>query len=346
MIVRKPLNLNDEDLVDGMSLVERPLSQPTIMSYSILRIRLGEISRNITDRTAFIMAQPSIPYHVIMDIDTELQLLLNDVPQFFSMPVADLIKTYQLDPSRAESIAYQGYMFSTLFYSQRCIIHFPYYGRGFVDHTYASSRDICLQSACLIIQTEVKFKESRLWNATRFKYLGLFVAVFMASIVLLMNQCYNKGFPRDEAQRKVLADAMGILEEGRHESETTSKFLDSLMQILRKHLMPPTQSANSQPIDLTIGSEHVSTSSEQAINNPATTKTYTNDVPMESLPLTAPGTLEHAKLPDLNFSGDRQGAEENMSSYFTELALNFEQGIDFSNFDWDNIFSGLDSPFV
>ncbi len=107
MLVKKPLNINDEDIMDGMSYIEQPLSQPTVMSYSLQRIRLFEISRSIVDRTPLIMAHTGSPSHdVVMDIDTELQLLIADIPPFFSISVANLTETYQLDSSQATKIFY------------------------------------------------------------------------------------------------------------------------------------------------------------------------------------------------------------------------------------------------
>jgi hypothetical protein len=236
MVVKKPLNINDEDLIDGMSRIEQPLSQPTAMSYSLQRIRLSEISRSIVDRSPLIMAHAGGPsYDVVMDIDTELQLLINDIPPFFSMSIANLTETYRLDPSRASNIVHQGYMFCSLLYAQRCKLHFPYFSRGCVDSAYASSREICLRSARLIIQTESQLENSGLCTATRYNFIGLLLGVFMASIVLLMDLCHNKSSPQQEKQRGEIADAFRILEEARHKSKTATKFLDSLMHVLHKH---------------------------------------------------------------------------------------------------------------
>ena len=56
MVVKKPLNLNDEDLVDGMSQDQKPLSCPTVMSYPLQRIRIAEIMRRWIDRNALTMS--------------------------------------------------------------------------------------------------------------------------------------------------------------------------------------------------------------------------------------------------------------------------------------------------
>jgi hypothetical protein len=56
MAVKKPLNLNDEDLVDRMSRDQKPLSWPTVMSYPLQRIRIAEIMRSLIDRNALTMS--------------------------------------------------------------------------------------------------------------------------------------------------------------------------------------------------------------------------------------------------------------------------------------------------
>ncbi len=170
------------------------MSQSTAMSYSLQRIRLSEISRSIVDRTPLIAADADGPrsYDVVMDIDTELQLLKNDIPPFFTMSTADLTKIYRLDQSQSAKIVHQGYMLHSLLYTQRCKLHFPYFSRGYVDSAYAPSRELCLQSARLIIQTELQLESSGVYAATGYKFLGLLLGVFMASIVILMDLCHNK----------------------------------------------------------------------------------------------------------------------------------------------------------
>ena len=334
MIVKKPLNVNDEDIVDGMSRTGRPLSQPTSVSYSLQRLRLAEISRSLADRTPLIMAQSGGPsYDVVMDIDTELQVLLNEAPLFFSMSIAELTTSYQLETSQAAKIAEQGYMFYSLFYTQRCSLHFPYFSRGFVDSTYASSREICLQSARLAIQTELKLRDSGLCSTTRYKFLGLLVQVFMTSIVLLMDLCHNKSSsPQQERQRAEIADAIRILEDARHESDTAARFLDSLMHVLRKHKVSPSKPTGQQPMD----SEQISraASSEAMIYNTAQPNI---NLDMIQSPKHPSRILENtgSSIPP----SDDLSAGEDISSYFNELAQNFEQGIDVGIFDWTNFFS-------
>jgi hypothetical protein len=66
MVVKKPLNINDEDLLDGMSQDQKPLSFPTVMSYQLQRIRIAEIMRMLIDRNELTMSHAGdLSYNVI-----------------------------------------------------------------------------------------------------------------------------------------------------------------------------------------------------------------------------------------------------------------------------------------
>ena len=342
MVVKKPLNVNDEDLIEGMGRIEKPLSQPTSMSYSLQRIRLAEISRTIVDRTAMIMAPAGgSSYDVIMDIDTELQVFTNDIPPFFSMSVSKLAETYQLDLSRARNIVLQGHNLKSLFHAQRCKLHLSYFSRGFVDSAYASSREICIQSARLIIQNETRVEDSGLCTGSRHKFIGLLLGVFMASVVLLMDLCHSKA--SSQKQRGEIADAFRILEGARYESKTAAKFLDSLMQVLRKHNVEQPKCARHQPLNPRVGSEQLSMASGGAVAYSAATSQPYSESTSLPVPLTSPSLLQGNEI---GTAGDLFANGEDSSSYFSDLAQSLEQGIDVGNFDWENIFSGLEKSFI
>lgn len=347
MKVKKPLNINDEDIVDGMSRVEQPLSQPTVMSYSLVRIRVAEISRSIVDRSPLVMATSEGPsYETIMDIDTELQSLINDIPPFFSMSIDELIETYQLTPLRAKSIVHQGYMLYSLLYAQHCKLHLPYFSLGYVDSTYACSREICLQSARLIIQTESRVESSGLCTSTRYRFLGLLLAVFMANIVLLMDLCHTKSAPQQKKQRGELAEGFRMLEEARHESGTAARFLDSLTHVLRKYkVSPPTHSGQRSENTGTCSSQNSTAPSVSAMYDDTLVPPYSKPVPV-SMNFASLEVLGSNWPSGVNRAVDTFANEEELPSYFNELAQNLEQGINVGNYDWDNIFSGLDSSFA
>jgi hypothetical protein len=369
MIVKKPLNLNDEDLKDGMNRTERPLSEPTAVAYLLQRIRLGEVLRSFADRTPLITAISNEPSHdIIMDIDTEIQQVISEIPPFFSMSVAELTREYRLDPSRASSIAHQGYIFRSLCHTQRCSLHFPYFSRGYVDSAYAPSRDICLQSARLIIQAELGLEGLGLRAMARCKSLGLLVAVFTASILLLMDLCHSSSdsnnkspSPEQERRRGEIADAVRILEEERRQSETAAKFLDSLVQALRRHKISPSSKgpdgqgllprpgaiAFTAPDD---GGPCYNIRDDPVVAAATTTNIQSYGGLTAAAPLPPPMALSAAPGNHESDIPDTAGAFANggyhLSSYFNDLAQSFEQGMDAGDFRWNHIFSELDSSFI
>lgn len=342
MMVRKPLNIDDEQVCDGMSLEGQPSSQPTAMSYSLLRIRLSEISRHIVDRNPLIAGRTGIPsYDVVMDIDTEIQQLINDMPPFFAMPKAELSQVYQLDSLRAAKIAHQGYMFFSLLYAQRCRLHFPFISHNFVDSTYAPSRDICLQSARLIIRTESQLEKSELFTATRFKSIGLFLGVFMASVVLLMDLCHQGPSQRQQEQRAEITDAFQILEEARHESEMAAKFLESLMHVLRKHRVSPPNSIEQQLQVNTSSHQQPISNGDIALIDGISSTQPSAESSMVQLSSGMPNGFEANGHGGMDADLENFAMTNDFPSYFNEFAQSFGQGV-----DWNNILSEFDSSFV
>ncbi|KAF2672032.1 hypothetical protein BT63DRAFT_452530 [Microthyrium microscopicum] len=332
MITKKPLNIRDEDIFDGMTRNELPLSQPTPMSYSLYRIRLGEISRKIVDRTPLIMAgSGGLSHDDVMDIDTELQLLINDVPQFFSMSMseAELKEMYQLDQSQANDLLHQRYMFHFMLSSQRCKLHLPYYSRGFVNPSYSTSREICVKSARLIVELETWLHNSSIGSASRFKFTMLQVGMFMASIVLLMDLCMNRTSPNFEKDRLKIVGALKILEIARHESETAAKFVECLKKIFSKRGIPcehfRTQSASVKP---TVDNRSFSDRPDEGFN-------LQNSI----------DTLGVSDGTDITMITD-DAWNDDLGSYFEQLNKNFVEGIDVGNFDWNDMFSDLDSTLT
>jgi len=79
--------------------------------------------------------------------------------------------------------------------------------------------------------------------------------------------------------------------------------------------------------------------------NAATTQPY-NEPAVMSIPMASSSILGSNEASSINMGGDRFTNGEDLLSYFNELAQSFEQGIDVGSFDWNNIFSGLDSSFI
>lgn len=238
MVVRKPRNANDEDLILQISHAEQPLNQPTSMSYSLQRIRLAEIFRGFNDKVhSSIDASDTTRYRNILDVDAELDRFATEIPEFLQLQDSGNMHDTRFNNDRTSTLMItQRYMLHSVFNGQRCKLHLPYLVRGFTDRTYAYSREICLKVARLIIHVERQVgKEDISFVLTRLRFAGTLYSVYMACIVLVMNVCCNKGTELERLCHQEIVDACGILDSAQAESMIASKLLSSLVQVLCKH---------------------------------------------------------------------------------------------------------------
>jgi hypothetical protein len=237
MTVNKPRNLNDTDLVDGDLHFERPASESTDMSYFLQRVRLAEISRdivdhNLGDRTN---ASQTSYYAQIVAMDSELDRLIVDMPQFFQPDICNLFLT----PDVTSNVFIQGYMLNSLIHTQRCKLHLAYLTAGPNNNNpaHAASRETCLNSARHIISAETRLLRSEHpFVRVRLRLAAILYSVFMASIALLMDACVNRPASlKDDLRHGDVADALKILEDVSNYSLAATKLHDSLMQIVARY---------------------------------------------------------------------------------------------------------------
>lgn len=358
MMTNKPLNIDDEDIIDGMSRVGKHSSQPTSMTFFLLRIRLNEISRGVVDRTPYIAGTTCGPsFELITDIDTEMQQLENDIPTFFSLSPADLSKTYNISYAQALSITRQGNDFCTLLYAQRCRLHLPYAQRGYTEPYYALSRDKCIESARLIIHNETEYRRSGLSNGgTRYIPLFYSMTVFLACTVLLMDYCNSRCASHREKQRTEICQAVKLLEAARTESEMAADFMDTMVTVLHKHgialkkdaVVPPDKSSqvDARLPDDTAPTVHVAPTPIPAVEFQQ--GPYVNAI-LESvaLPDMALGNLTNNGDNVVSHNEDDGGfAALQAGTDLNDLVKTLDQGVDISMIDWDDIFVGLDPSFM
>lgn len=96
MRVQKPRNLSDDELSTMPSDWERPQSVPTVMSYFMIRIKLGEISRRIADLDCM-MEIDQVSIDEIISIDDEFETALNDMPVFLRIDQQSLWRSSHLE---------------------------------------------------------------------------------------------------------------------------------------------------------------------------------------------------------------------------------------------------------
>ncbi|OGM48076.1 hypothetical protein ABOM_002894 [Aspergillus bombycis] len=340
MIVKKPRNINDVDLLDAGLHLDLPISQPTEMSYFLQRLRLAEISRSIVDHTpmAVTSAGGASYYAHVTAMDFELDQMIHDIPSFFHLD------TYECSAdSTTRGIFIQAYLLNSVIHTQRCKLHLTYLTSGPNNNpAYTSSRETCLKSARQLIRAEAQLERAQhSFVQIRLRLSAILYGVFMASIVLLMDACVNgTGSLQDEIRYGEVAEALRILEDARSHSLAAANLLESLTQVLAKHRAQQQISRVSDPLQLG-GASTTAATSTNPVMGVTTAQMYQR-----------PDTLSLAGTPnpvDTNKSGPTVAVPDQMPpttgqpSYGNQLAQSLEELVDLDGFQWDDLFSGMDA---
>ncbi|KAF5011483.1 hypothetical protein FDECE_2402 [Fusarium decemcellulare] len=255
---KKPLNVNDEDLVDGEEMVGRPLTESTSMSYFLQRIRLAEVTRKFTDQIPLSSSNPeTITYDLVLKLDAAIDRFIEDIPPFLVMTADELQKLPPDDMRRSPAIIVQRHITKIFVQGQRCKLHLPYLARGAVEPAYAHSRRVCLEAARTIIHAEQLLDlEEVPFTYTRLRLTLVLHSVFLASIVLLLDFCLGANAHEKELRRRDLTEAWMILEKAREHSKPTARIQDMLRQVMKKHKVSlPVDKGRQQPRVRPIGQE-------------------------------------------------------------------------------------------
>jgi len=343
-MTKKPLNVNDNEVFDGMSRNERPLSEPTAMSYFLQRVKMAEVCRNMVDRTALSMSNyGELSYNDIMDCDMELQTIENEYQPFWTMSETQLVEKYNLTCDEADRIRSQGHMAYFFVYTNRLKWHLPYCNRALTEPVYSALREMCLRYASKVIKLQTRMKHAQFRNTTSYYFACLLLGVFMSSVVLLMDLCRNRSSPNFEKQREEVAEAFRLLEDAKEESELASQLVNTLMHILQKHKLPPPKPSNRhnsqakspdplrhyQPASVTASTSASFPSDNQC--NKASPMSF----PLSNNVLDPGNSMDYSK-------NETNGAD--LASCFGEVTQNFENGGDVGNVDWNELFSEMNLP--
>ncbi|KAJ0416097.1 hypothetical protein BJY00DRAFT_326470 [Aspergillus carlsbadensis] len=235
MLVKKPSNMDDADLSHGTPIVERPVDYPTYVSYTLQRIRLGELCRELTDRTS-IFGSEKLNYDIVLEYDEKTHDYIKGFPTFFRIEGGSLQDIEKINPKVAPGILTQRYILNTLTYAHLCRLHLPYFARASVNPSYAYSRKVCLEAARAVICAERIFeKQSISFVRTRFRFAGSMHCLSIAIIVFVLDICLYKNEGQEEKRKREAADACAILQNAKNDSSIAARLLQSFMQVIRKH---------------------------------------------------------------------------------------------------------------
>ena len=268
MVVKKPLNIKDEDFVDDTMPKDRPMTDFTHMAFFLCRLRLAELCRSYVDRNFLAQCSTTAPkYPDIITTDAELDKFLHDLPPYFNLEFLSGPLSACSSSALSATIASQAYMLHMIHAHLKCRLHLPYLTADQRNPSFARSRNICLTSARFILQVGLQTLggNHRAVLPRRFCYSCCFNGFFLASIVLVIDFCTNvipysgtaeqarngsdivllidfctNVIPVKETTELAktgadVVDALRLLEAAKSYSSTASRVLDSLKQLLRRY---------------------------------------------------------------------------------------------------------------
>lgn len=318
-MVNKPLNIEDEDMA---SETPAPLSTPTCMSYTLCRISLAEACSFLVDRLApYHHLHRDPPYSMILQLDATLVAEYAKIPSFFRFDPASRLEHEQLYRDRPSFVLQRSFL-EQGWEARICRLHRPWLIRGARDSRYSYSYMIALRSARKIIEAERVMGEdpTSLAPASSF-FWPILHHVFIASVVLLIDVCWNRDDVLTEPRKQEVLDACRILSRAQEASPSAREGVHAMMAVMRKHWKHDSRLATlhgSNEGSISSGrAQPVSGGNNQANSDPL-------GLPSAGLMSNDPGALspfpmEDAWIEMINYSQGTQVEAPNWENMLTDL---------------------------
>ncbi|KEQ95004.1 hypothetical protein AUEXF2481DRAFT_40259 [Aureobasidium subglaciale EXF-2481] len=236
--VNRPMNINDDELLHEEETSDKPLTEPTEMSYFLVRTVGGEMCRILADLVhPLASGVNSVDYDEIVALEKRTAGLKDDLPFYFQLDEESRRRT---EPylSKYPQLATQKYLLQQGLHCHRSRIHRPFLIRGSTNARFNVSRTACLESVrkcieiCRLLRHE---KRDAVLPITRLNFV--LYHIFMAALTLALDLCFNKSASEaeDQSRRAELKEACSMLQESRTEMPAANRFITALMDLLRKH---------------------------------------------------------------------------------------------------------------
>ncbi|KAJ5350589.1 transcriptional regulator family: Fungal Specific TF [Penicillium brevicompactum] len=261
MVVNIPLNVEDEDIEQTHH--NQQISIPTVMSYSLCRMKLAVWCRQVVEETShYHLHGREVPYETILTLDRKLHKMCAEIPSFYRFDQNSRREFSQLYRDR-NIIAWQRAMVQQGYYSRFCRLHRDYFVRGAKDPRYSYSHVVSLQSARKILETKRKMDEEEpVFKPHSSCVWSIMHHVFMAAAILLIDVCFNWDDILAERRKEEVLDACRMLSRAQQSSPIAREGINAMMGILRKHWKheqrPVSRGLQNDPVPSTSGTSQIS----------------------------------------------------------------------------------------
>ncbi|KAJ5640033.1 uncharacterized protein N7484_007895 [Penicillium longicatenatum] len=261
MNVRLPLNIDDEDIESGIPV---SLSIPTCMSYTLARLRLAEVCREIVDGTALEHFKgEDVPYEKILNLERKLHEEYAKLPTFFRYDQSSRREFSELYKDRPV-FSWQRTFIQQGYHARFLRLHRRYFVRGAKDPRYSYSHVVSLQSARKVIELKrIMDEEQPVITPNGSFFWAIMHHVFMAAVTLLINVCFNWDDILAEKQKEEVLDACRMLSRAQQASCIAREGIRAMMGTLRKHWKQQKRPmSGTQPEPLAIAQKPLERSAE------------------------------------------------------------------------------------
>ncbi|KAJ5949978.1 hypothetical protein N7454_001562 [Penicillium verhagenii] len=233
MNVLLPLNIEDADLESETAM---PLSAPTCMSYTLARLRLAEVCREIVDGSAEEhFKDEEVPYERILSLERKLQEAYASLPAFFRYDQASKREYADLYKERP-TLSWQRTFIQQGYHARFCRLHRRYFVRGAKDPRYSYSHVVSLQSARKVLELKrIMDEELPIFAPNGSFFWAVMHHVFMAAVTLLINVCFNWDDILAEKQKEEVLDACRMLSRAQQASCIAREGINAMMGVLQKY---------------------------------------------------------------------------------------------------------------
>ncbi|KAF5379255.1 hypothetical protein D9757_010680 [Collybiopsis confluens] len=250
-----PANVNDDDLVDGFPLKERPITEYTEMTLSLTRFRFVEIYREIVDNM-----QAPTGYEFVTEMDAKLRKMQEEIPRFFQegdstgcSPYATGGSYQPVDGVKRLELTLCLVMAET----RRLRLHRPYLFKGYKDRRYAKSREQCINSARTVLNL---LKSNNEQSAVLLKWWMILFYGFAAAsaVVLFIDLCHYKADegPDLEQRRTELREALDLFKAVEHISTVSRNAIALLEGLMGVEPDIPSKPSKKRGASSLEGGEH------------------------------------------------------------------------------------------
>ena len=327
MKVDRPLNLDDNEF-EGYGGLSRPSSIPTDMSFSLERLKLGIVCREVIDATSHEhLYGIEVSYPKILELDRKFHQALAEIPEFFRLDPTSRRRFASLYQSRP-TIAWQRCLLQQGYFSRLCRLHRQFFIRGAREPLYSYSHIVCLQSARKVLEIkkimdedEPKFTppSSVVWSVMHH--------VFMAAVILLLDVCFNWDDILAEKRKEEVLDACRMLRNAQLSSSLVKEGINAMMGVLQKHW------------------KHGKLAASPNRNSFANVNPAGQDAPRQHLPSTSAASYTPATTIELDPPGDLPNSfddtgERQLEDIWSEM-LDNSANLDLGDTDWTGLLTEL-----